>query len=925
MYYIEWDECTEIRVLFISVGTVDCKSKTSAEYIKKDCKDWKLQLLEDLKDKGDDAKKNQDCRRNSENNNKGLKYAGETPESDLKRDLDVGMDDTNFIIGKASEMESGDGCKPMPFTVNVTTLSSTSPGFTSSRKSESGTSSTCFKTEEDLINSFSNNLKTEVADKATDAARGSQGRDKDENLRQCSGTDECSLPRIEPKPNFKPVASVFCTQDFSKLNYQTTFGDVEAIVDSKCAARAARFRFLDSLPRLSCNPVELQVKRSARDCCGNEAFLMQTLQVVPLRPTITQPERSMDVTQACDADINPTVLGFPTFEAGCPNSDLQLSMDDVDALFDVTTCTSTIKRTFSVVENGCVNSKQTFEQIISLENNYNPEWDFFPEDRVVGVFDDYGTESQGFPTVFQRCGASPVQVTFSDSIEEGDCLFERVLKRRFKAVDVCGHVSERIQQITIVNNSGLPLGEKSLAKIYGRTKAKIGGGGGKGSNEKCLLTSEGCDLRLPLLPKPPTNGKGKGGGKMTESESPTSTTSPSRTPILDSSNEYKCETGLEHEFYSYQSRLAALHSNLDKGPTMKSCVCTDADPSCDARTVPDNKIMYGTKVTFAAGYCMPNTMMVPGNNRGHISIVKEQRSIPPSGKGINGGSPTFADVSKLKLVGTNQVYNIFDIRASSFSRTIEIDAPPLSVVLVNVYWEDQIKKSKGKGRGEGKRSSGRDNAPSTTPSVSVEPSTTSAPSPEPVYPDQNIEIGKYSDGIVLTGEGMVANNILWNVVGNGKVKIKLASNIHEEWSFSGSMMNSRGRMNVGKGKGKGERKPNIWRGQLFCDFVEAYNVNFKCGHFIGFASCEDIASPQPSQFPSVVPSDLPSVEPSISNNPSPSPSIVPSGLPSNAPSFSDPDIESTTTCSSAGLQSKVRILKYKFSFLCNESIRHTRT
>lgn len=79
----------------------------------------------------------------------------------------------------------------------------------------------------------------------------------------------------------------------------------------------------------------------------------------------------------------------------------------------------------------------SFTQMLTLVNNYLPTWDFFPDDITIDVFAEYGTSALGFPTAFQQCGASPVEVSYADLIEDRSCFAEKILTRTFKVVDIC--------------------------------------------------------------------------------------------------------------------------------------------------------------------------------------------------------------------------------------------------------------------------------------------------------------------------------------------------------------------------------------------------------------------------------------------------------------------------------------------------------
>jgi len=374
----------------------------------------------------------------------------------------------------------------------------------------------------------------------------------------------------------------------------------------------------------------------------------------------------------------------------------------------------------------------TFVQTLTLDNNYPPSWDYFPDDVNIGVFDDYGTEALGFPTAYQQCGASPVEVTYTDSIEDGSCFAEKILTRTFQAIDICGHVTTRAQIITIANRADdLPLGEKSLASVYGRERARIGN-----KNRICLWDLD-CNIQ-----DVPTN--------------------------------YECGTAPEDEFSDYSEFLYNLYGkSLNLGPTKKFCECETDDASCDAQKQAENdgtykiSVLYGTQVATAAGSCTVDTQMRGGSNIGFSSEVGSMQ---------------------MHLVGTDDVYNFFSIKAEDVAeKSITVKAPSTSIALVNV---------------------------------------------ETVELGQNITIGASNDGISL--EGLPANNVLWNI--RDGMNVKLTRTSRPSYAWHGSILNPLGLMQLTLSK----KAENEWNGQLFCDNLNSNAINFMCAQFSGFASCDQV-------------------------------------------------------------------------------------
>jgi hypothetical protein len=508
-------------------------------------------------------------------------------------------------------------------------------------------------------------------------------------------------------------------------------------------------------------------------------------------PVITTEVGALDKTLACDENIHPLVLGTPEFEAGCDGMSVESSSVDSEGIFDKFTCTTTIERTFTIKQNQCDENAQTFIQTIELENNYNPEWDSFPNDATVDVFGDYGTETLGFPTVYQRCGASPVHITYTDTVEPGSCFAERILKRTFKAVDVCGHVSERVQTITITNQSNaLPLGEKSLAKIYGRSKLDLEHIDPDPLNKyECLWDAVECGLRST---------------DFTNIQDPTKSPKAGFDP-----SDYQCDTADEFEFNSFQQYLQDMSTSLDRGISMRVCLC-EKDTGCDIRTtIPGyfEQVYYGNLVVGSSGGCTDESVVAANSNKGQVE-TSEETVLSPSAKS---SQPQIRPI--IHLVGQNDVYNIFDVAPLDMSKTIEIDVPPSSVVLINVYTKELEEKD-----------------------------------PKYIYLGDKEHYGL---GVRMVNDGMTASNIIWNIVSKDEkypIDIKLEYKVDEDWQFCGTILNGRGAVKIRRkspaGQAKYELVKNLkFQGQIISDYFKGgKHVDFECGHFTGFASCDDVVS-----------------------------------------------------------------------------------
>ena len=96
----------------------------------------------------------------------------------------------------------------------------------------------------------------------------------------------------------------------------------------------------------------MQIRRSATDCCGNEATEEHFLTIDPLPPQFTQEAGSLDGTYQCDENIHPEITGRPTFVPGCKDAFLDVEIQD-KSLFDEDTCKTTVTRTWTAIQDEC--------------------------------------------------------------------------------------------------------------------------------------------------------------------------------------------------------------------------------------------------------------------------------------------------------------------------------------------------------------------------------------------------------------------------------------------------------------------------------------------------------------------------------------------------------------------------------------------
>ena len=760
------------------------------------CVNEKLETLKTVQIKVKDAKEKQECRDGSQMRNQGLSYAGATDIDTLAGQIAPKISFKPIQLGKTSDIaaDGGRACKALPYVLSVNTLSPQDPnGFGGVADSADGTTTQCFEfSSADELTRTLPRLEDDT-DKLSSTGKllvvGDQGSDNDTELQDCKnsvdGLENCVPVSITEGVDFKKEATISCN-NVKNPNFNKLFGGVTIEEDPRCTVPGQSFMIVGGSPSDSaCGARTMTIERRVQGCCGNTAVIEHVLNIEQTAPTITQQPGSMDVKTTCDANIHLSQFGQPSFDGGCAVASHVIAVDQTDPVFDESTCTTTLQRTFKLTENGCEDQGQLFEQTITLQNNYAPQFDSFPPDKAIGVFDSYGTQALGFPTAFQQCGL-PVDITYSDDISKGKCFAERVLRRTFRVVDSCGHRTERVQTITISNApDSLPLGDKSLASIYGYSKLQVYDNTKSTKSSKsstsCTVSSDKCGIY------------GAPDYKCAKSSK-------------SSKNNKDRFVVVREEFAPYQSRLASLpNTHLSQGVIASACACPEGDIGCDKRVQEKDSldtIYFGTAVTTASGTC--NAVLKAANRDKVEEVAVEEVDCPISKKSGKSSKSMKVDLCfEMTLSGSNPVYNFFEITVNDFhDKTISIDVPPTSIVLVNVV----------------------------VPEEDIG---------EKIYLGQNS-----SKGIVL-GEGMVAHNVLWNVL--GEIDINLHSPEQDDWAFYGTLLNPYGNMKLKTSK----NSPVVWKGQLFSYSVNAYKhfEEFQCGgHFAGFASCENLIPNEEEDF-----------------------------------------------------------------------------
>ena len=506
-----------------------------------------------------------------------------------------------------------------------------------------------FDTATNIISSFAS-LRQNLADKVIDITTRA-GRDG-----SCTPLEErrCDDPLLTV-PQFSSSVTMSCNENFSGLNLNALFGASIFNTDERCRSFSSPIFDFDLTIEMGsdsrkhkdnnwngCGALAISVQRYGEDCCHQFSEpLIQTLFIEREPPQFYTPAGSLDVTTTCDANLHPRVTGMPEFAGGCRDSVTTVDVEETKTL-DATTCVTTLERTFVLRDDGCEETQQQYVQTIALSDDYTPEWDYFPEDVTLRVFDPYGTEATGFPTAFQKCGL-PVHITYNDTVISivGDTECSSgfmIIERTFRAIDDCGKAVERTQVIRI-GNEELPFGPKANSFVYAGDELIVD----EVNFETCLINSDLCSI----------------------SGAPADNTCGSSSKIT--------------EFSGYRQYLNNRGGDLASGITRGLCACQHKH--CQKRS--DNEIN-----TY---YAVPQVVDADHS----CSMVESETGLTTRGNATSRligcpGNPT-SSCTAVHFTGNNPVYNIFRLQAEDLGLfTIQIEVPKTSFTLINVVGVENV-------------------------------------------------------------------------------------------------------------------------------------------------------------------------------------------------------------------------------------------
>ncbi len=304
----------------------------------------------------------------------------------------------------------------------------------------------------------------------------------------------------------------------------------------------------------------------------------------------------------------------------------------------------------------------------------------------------------------------------------------------------------------------------------------------------------------------------------------------------DSMSFKKCACDGLDEFSAFETQLqsVAVSKSLHVGPKKRRCFCQDDDEECN---LAGSKFAFGIQVVISYGTCIddetaivsdhtgvqdieqrqcpsrPRPSLTSNNDQNRVKGSDNNRSLqktknkvidtlikPPTSE-----NPSRSSCPQLTLQGTHEVYNFFEVEIEKLGTSnIVISAPATSVVVINlVYtWKNELDQAS-------------------------------------VYVQDSI------DGIRLVG-GIRAESIIWNVPFDYKFHVPKR---FAPFNFYGTWLGRRGYVLVEVGL----HVTNTWTGQLFANRIDAEFVDFQCGTFVGFSTCDLFVSQEPSSAPSVRP------------------------------------------------------------------------
>ncbi|TKG95350.1 T9SS type B sorting domain-containing protein [Puteibacter caeruleilacunae] len=258
--------------------------------------------------------------------------------------------------------------------------------------------------------------------------------------------------RDNTPPTFTAPADIVIYCDaVGKYNAATSAtGDVEDEADNCDVGQATYVDDIDLSD--DCNVV---IKRtwSLVDHCGNKAA--DQVQRITVRddapPTFTAPADIVIYRDAdCNYDASVTATGDVTDEHDNFSVEQATFVDVVDASDD---CNVVITRTWSLVDH-CGNAAPDQVQTITVRDNTPPTFTV-PADIVIYhdaacSYDATITATGDVTDEADNCGAG--EAVFTDNINDTDAC-EVIIKRTWTLTDNCGNVTQKVQTITVRDNT----------------------------------------------------------------------------------------------------------------------------------------------------------------------------------------------------------------------------------------------------------------------------------------------------------------------------------------------------------------------------------------------------------------------------------------------------------------------------------------
>jgi hypothetical protein len=190
------------------------------------------------------------------------------------------------------------------------------------------------------------------------------------------------------------------------------------------------------------SPCELIISRTwtATDDCGNNSQCQQSITIIDATaPEISCPS---DIELTCNASTSPANTGVPIATDNC---DPDLDMDYTDVTKTISSCETTIERTWTATDD-CGNTTSCV-QIITIIDDIAPVLDC-PAGVTINCEESSDPANTGQATATDNCDSAIV--TYTDSLDQiSNC--ELDIYRTWIAADDCGNTTSCVQVIKVLD------------------------------------------------------------------------------------------------------------------------------------------------------------------------------------------------------------------------------------------------------------------------------------------------------------------------------------------------------------------------------------------------------------------------------------------------------------------------------------------